>query len=76
MEWLNRRAVRGMIAETVRRIPRGGTFLECAAGAGEISLAAAPFTARVLCTDLSLPMLDRTRKKAAQMNARGAGIAA
>ncbi len=69
-EWFNRRAVRGMVLETARRIPRGGIFLECAAGTGEISLAAAPFAARVLCTDLSLPMLNRARRKAAR---RGLG---
>lgn len=53
-----------MAAETARRVPGSGTFLECAAGTGKISLAAAPFAARVLCTDRSLPMLKRVRRKA------------
>ena len=66
VERANHRAVRGMAADAAGRIPRGGTFLECAAGTGEISLAAAPFAARVLCTDLSLPMLDRARAMAAR----------
>lgn len=65
-EAVNRRAVRGMAAEAARRVPSGSDLLECAAGTGEISLAAAPFARRVLCTDLSLPMLERARKKAAQ----------
>lgn len=63
-ESANRRAVRGMIAETARRVPAGSHMLECAAGTGEISLAAAPFARCVLCTDLSLPMLERARRKA------------
>lgn len=50
----------------VRRLPEDTDFLECAAGTGEISLAAAPFVRRVLCTDLSQPMLDRARQKAAK----------
>ena len=60
------RAVRGMAAEVARRLPENTDFLECAAGTGEISLAAAPFVRRVVCTDLSQPMLDRARKKAAR----------
>lgn len=65
-EKTNGRAVRGMAAEVTRRLPENTDFLECAAGTGEISLAAAPFVRRVVCTDLSLPMLDRARKKAAR----------
>ena len=61
----NGRAVRGMAAEVTRRLPENTDFLECAAGTGEISLAAAPFVRRVICTDPSLPMLNRARKKAA-----------
>ena len=38
--------------------------LDCAAGTGEFSLAAAERAASVLCTDLSLPMLNQARKKA------------
>lgn len=62
----NRRAVRGMAAEAARRVPVGSDMLECAAGTGEISLAAAPFAGRILCTDLSLPMLEQARQKAAR----------
>ena len=65
-EKTNGRAVRGMAAEVTRRLPENTDYLECAAGTGEISLAAAPFVRRVVCTDLSLPMLDRARKKAAR----------
>ena len=65
-EKTNGKAVRGMAAEVARRLPEDTEFLECAAGTGEISLAAAPFSRRVVCTDLSLPMLDRARQKAAK----------
>ena len=65
-EKTNGKAVRGMAGEVTRRLPETAEFLECAAGTGEISLAAAPFARRVVCTDLSLPMLDRARQKAAR----------
>ena len=55
-EKTNGRAVRGMAAEVTRRLPENTDFLECAAGTGEISLAAAPFVRRVVCTGLSLPL--------------------
>ena len=45
-------------------VPKGARVLDCAAGTGEFSLAAAERAETVLCTDLSLPMLDRARKKA------------
>lgn len=66
-EAANRRAVRGMAQAVARRVPVGSNMLECAAGTGEISLAAAPFAGRVLCTDLSLPMLEQARRKAVRL---------
>lgn len=63
-ERANGRAVRSMTAYAAGQVPARAWFLECAAGTGEISLAAAPRAGRVLCTDLSLPMLDRARAKA------------
>lgn len=63
-ESANRRAVRGMAEAAARRVPVGSNMLECAAGTGEVSLAAAHFAGRVLCTDLSLPMLEQARRKA------------
>ena len=47
-------------------VPVGARVLDCAAGTGEFSLAAAKRAASVLCTDQSQPMLDRARKKAAK----------
>ncbi len=45
-------------------VPPGARVLDCAAGTGEFSLAAAARAEAVLCTDLSLPMLDQARRKA------------
>lgn len=63
-EWTNHRAY----AETVRRVaelvPQWSSVLECAAGTGEFSLAAAKRAGAVMCTDLSQAMLDRAEKKA------------
>lgn len=64
VEWTNAKvntAARKRVGELV---PVGGRVLDCAAGTGEFSLAAAKRAGSVLCTDLSLPMLDKARKKA------------
>ncbi len=61
---------RGAYAAAARRVgelvPVGAKVLDCAAGTGKFSLAAAERAAFVLCTDLSRPMLDRAGKKAAK----------
>lgn len=41
-------------------------MLDCAAGTGLFSLAVSGRAGQVLCTDLSRPMLDQARKKAAR----------
>lgn len=46
------------------RIPAGARVLDCAAGTGLFSLAAAERAASVLCTDLSEAMLERAKRKA------------
>lgn len=51
-------------------IPTGAHVLDCAAGTGAFSLAAAERAGQVLCTDLSQPMLDRAAAKARQRGAR------
>ena len=65
-EWSDRNvnaAARGRVGELV---PAGARVLDCAAGTGEFSLAAAKRAKSVLCTDLSESMLARARKKAAK----------
>ncbi len=60
----NRAVNRAAAARVGSLVPPGARVLDCAAGTGEFSLAAAARAEAVLCTDLSLPMLDRARRKA------------
>lgn len=60
----NRAVNRAAAARVGSLVPPGARVLDCAAGTGEFSLAAAGRASSVLCTDLSLPMLDRARRKA------------
>lgn len=46
-----------MCAQTERLVPAGAKVLDCAAGTGELSLAAAKNAESVVCTDLSEKML-------------------
>lgn len=74
-EWSNRRvnaAARKRVGELV---PAGARVLDCAAGTGEFSLAAARRAGSVLCTDQSEAMLDRARKKAQKRGLANVGFA-
>ena len=63
-EWTNR-DVNAAAAKRVRElIPAGARVLDCAAGTGMFSLAAAEPADSVLCTDLSEAMLRRAERKA------------
>ena len=64
VERSNRAVNAAAAARVAGLVPKGARVLDCAAGTGEFSLAAAERAETVLCTDLSLPMLDRARKKA------------
>ena len=66
-EWTNRRAYAAAALRAAELIPLGARVLDCAAGTGAFSLAAARRAASVLCTDRSEDMLDRARRKAAKM---------
>lgn len=74
-ERFNRRAVQGMTARVLGCIPAGASFLECAAGTGVISAAAAPRAGRVLCTDTSLPMLEQARRRAGRLGLKNIDFA-
>ncbi len=63
-ESLNKKAYQAMLSKIAAHIPEKARVLECAAGTGAISIAVAPKAASVLCTDLSIPMLEKARKKA------------
>lgn len=60
----NRAVNAAAVARVAELVPAGARVLDCAAGTGEFSLAAAGKAASVLCTDQSLLMLERTRRKA------------
>ena len=74
-EWSNRKAYAGAAARAAELVPEGARVLDCAAGTGTFSLAAAGRAGSVLCTDRSEAMLDRARKKAAKKGLRNIGFA-
>lgn len=63
-EWSNRKVNAAARARVGELVPAGACVLDCAAGTGEFSLAAAKRAGSVLCTDQSEAMLARARKKA------------
>ena len=65
-QWGNRKVNAAAAARVGSLIPAGARVLDCAAGTGVFSLAAAERAGSVLCTDQSEAMLARARKKAAR----------
>lgn len=64
VELTNRRVNRAAVKRVAELVPEGAAVLDCAAGTGEFSLAAAKRAASVLATDLSQKMLERAAAKA------------
>ncbi|MCI8916565.1 MAG: class I SAM-dependent methyltransferase [Oscillospiraceae bacterium] len=62
-EWSNRKVNTAARTRVGELVPSGARVLDCAAGTGEFSLAAAKRAGSVLCTDQSEAMLARARKK-------------
>lgn len=65
-ESFNPKSYRAMLEGVKTVVHEGANVLDCAAGTGELSMAAAEKAGHVLCTDMSLPMLERARKKSAK----------
>lgn len=63
-ESLNGKVYNEMTELVKRLVPKGAEVLDCAAGTGSLSVAAAKKAHRVVCTDLSENMLFRACKKA------------
>lgn len=63
-QWSNRRANAAAAACAAALVPAGARVLDCAAGTGLFSLAAAKRAGSVLCTDLSETMLQQAERKA------------
>ena len=74
-EWSNRRVNAAARARVAALVPAGARVLDCAAGTGEFSLAAAKRAKSVLCTDRSEAMLAQARKKAAKRGLSNIGFA-
>lgn len=62
-EAINGDVYREMLSLTRQMIPRGATVLDCAAGTGALTIAAADRAESVLCTDTSEEMLSVARRK-------------
>lgn len=73
--WSNCKANAAAAKRVAELTPAGARVLDCAAGTGEFSLAAAKNAASVLCTDQSAAMLARARKKAAKRGLDNIGFA-
>ncbi|MCH5193625.1 MAG: methyltransferase domain-containing protein [Oscillospiraceae bacterium] len=62
-ESLNNVAYTAMLNGVRTVVPEGAKVLDCAAGTGELSIAASEKAESVLCTDMSLSMLEVAEKK-------------
>ncbi|HBH95826.1 MAG TPA: hypothetical protein DDX91_08730 [Ruminococcaceae bacterium] len=65
----NKRVYAKMTRMVTELVPGGAKVLDCAAGTGELSLAAAKKAETVICTDFSEKMLKRAHGKAKKQNA-------
>lgn len=75
VELTNRKVNAAAVKRVAQLVPEGAAVLDCAAGTGEFSLAAAKRAASVLATDLSQPMLDRAAAKARRAGLRNVTFA-
>ena len=69
-EAVNGKVYNQMLSITTRLVPKGARVLDCAAGTGALSFAAAKKAKSVLCTDLSKNMLKTAKIKAKAMNVK------
>ncbi len=66
-ETINRKVYTAMCQGVKLNVADGARVLDCAAGTGELTVAASGKAESVVCTDLSLPMLEQARKKCARL---------
>ena len=64
---LNGKVQREMAELAAGLVPEGARALDTAAGTGVLTMAAARRAGEVVCTDLSLPMLEQARTKAKKL---------
>ena len=70
-ESLNGKVYKSMLRGVKQIVPEGARVLDCAAGTGELSIAACEKAESVVCTDLSLAMLEQARKKCKKLGIEG-----
>lgn len=63
-ESFNKKVYNAMVERVADLTPNNAIVLECAAGTGAISIGISKKARQILCTDLSLPMLQKAREKA------------
>lgn len=61
---INYRVLKGFEKTTESLIPKGAIVLDTAAGTGRLTFAGAKKAEKVICTDISMPMLFQAKKKA------------
>lgn len=71
----NGRTYTAMVEGVKQVVPKGARVLDCAAGTGALTAAAAEKAESVLCTDMSLPMLEQARKKCARAGLKNVSFA-
>lgn len=74
-ESINGTVYKQMLDITTRLTPEGAKVLDCAAGTGELTFAAAKKAESVLCTDLSRNMLRTAQRKARAFGADNVAFA-
>ena len=60
----NGKVYRKLVSTTETLVPKGAVVLDVAAGTGQLTFAAAKNAERVVCTDLSMKMLEVAQRKA------------
>ncbi len=65
---LNLKVLKGFENATESLVPEGALVLDTAAGTGRLTFAAAKNAKKVVCTDLSMPMLKQARRKSEKSN--------
>lgn len=73
-EQFNGKVYRGIVKFTARLVPEGANVLDCAAGTGELSIAASRKAREVLCTDYSEKMLNVAREKVEKLGITNIGF--
>ncbi|MGN0680349.1 MAG: class I SAM-dependent methyltransferase [Oscillospiraceae bacterium] len=73
-EGFNGEVYRGIVRFTGKLIPEGAAVLDCAAGTGELSIAASKKARSVRCTDYSEKMLNIAREKVEKLGITNIGF--